>query len=284
MQAAGLPAPKLLIEHLATAQQQQQACGAEGAFRTPGGLEFERVWVQVGWGGEGASGRAAARPPAHPPDAAHHLACLRRRLCTTPSCAPPPRLLQPPPPTLTQQGRVGTKLGSALRLEDGTGAVDVFLTATVAALDPTVAPGCYALVIGKLVVPPGCSSARQIKAHKARVVAVVVWVQHPRPACAGVSSTHVARSGAGCSTHVRGLCTLAAPRPPPHPAPPPTCQPSPRPLAHPPTPPSGPSQVVNLSTDAEQVAQRMTQWNSEVVELQRTIYLHQQQGQQQQQQ
>ena len=84
MQVAAPPAPKLLIEHLAQARPDPQA-----GFRTPGGLAFDRVWVQVrvqqagGW-----AGRATGCLPPPP-----SLAATTLRFVRPPAPQPAPLLL-----------------------------------------------------------------------------------------------------------------------------------------------------------------------------------------------
>lgn len=62
------------------------------------------------------------------------------------------------------QGTVKQKVGSAFRLDDGTGTVLVALAGIPQAADQ-VADGCYTLVVGKVVSGAG---QLHIKAHKVR--------------------------------------------------------------------------------------------------------------------
>lgn len=56
------------------------------------------------------------------------------------------------------------KLGQALRLDDGTGSIQVVLPSSLAG-QQDLGAGCYALVVGKLVSPT-TKSLPHIRAHK----------------------------------------------------------------------------------------------------------------------
>ena len=125
---------------------------------------------------------AAADSNSAPPAAAarsHATACKSTAALRPCSFAPPAPLPRPSPPRT--QGTVHTKLSGALKLEDGTGTVDVIAPVAAAAAsasgggDPpglelsSVQLGDYVLVVGKLLRrAQGGRQTLHIKAHKVR--------------------------------------------------------------------------------------------------------------------